>query len=162
MNKNKTIFILIIISCLCFISSCFDWNHFTYKYYGKNIELWAQAASEVPAFQCDTSKIEIIENDEYGRTLFYLIASFDSAFISDDTIKYQRSITLFICQNYDDKYTYYYPNISSIRKNSKEELEGTLTKQLKNINDWGLPIDLKKWKENKLLMSVIFLITYMI
>ncbi|MEG0578176.1 MAG: hypothetical protein RR500_10030, partial [Bacilli bacterium] len=83
--------------------------------------------------------IEILETDQYGRTLFTY---------RGDASRYDGyADTLYIyaiCQQVKDKNVYYYEDYFYILADSADSFYSEDINELKKINDWQLPIDESK------------------
>lgn len=121
---KKSLFILLLVVCLLF-PSCLDPvpEHFA---------MISTASFAVPCmFRRDMrgGGYEELEKDEYGRILFSLN---EYCVLSN-----AKETVLVIMQKYDDEAVYFYEDIAYAVEDGKEE---TRT-QLKELNDWNLPID---------------------
>lgn len=87
--------------------------------------------------------ITILEEDEYGRILFYY---FEDSQISTHS--------LLICQSSDDEYAYYYPDQNYISAPT-EEFSNDDIADLKEKNDWNKEINKAKCVKVKLMQKKI-------
>jgi len=145
----KSTKILIVLSVLLLALSLTGCRYKRYK--GKYPELYSVAINSLlwnsgqsaAAGKLVDPKIEIIEEDSYGRILFsYIEQCYARATIAFDS--------LLICQKSDEEFTYFYPdyNFVSIEREpyshnyykfSVDEIQ-----TLKNLNDWDKEVDLEK------------------
>ena len=111
----------------------------TSRYDGQYPEGYSIAGSTVLGVHGGESpKVELIEQDSYGRSLFHYreITSYvdGSPGIS----------ALLICQMTDDNYAYYYPNWHFIVRHSFEEFTSEQIEELKKKNDWEKSLNTDK------------------
>jgi len=100
-------------------------------------ELFTVAASSfIPVSPDDEwDEIHIIEEDEFGRTLFVYKMSYNN-------YKNPFSSELcwaFVCHKSSDNYAYYYDD--AFISVSGENLSDTESNEIKSLNDWNKPID---------------------
>lgn len=85
------------------------------------------------------SRVETIESDQYGRTVF--------------NVKIGNGYgihALCISQKVEGDYLYYYDNICYTCVNYSSEYDQALLEQVKLQNDWGKPLDLSKCTKKQL------------
>jgi len=121
---KKSLFILLLVVCLLF-TSCLNSvpGHFA---------MISTASFAVPCmFRWDMKGggYEELEKDEYGRILFSLN---EYCVLSN-----AKETVLVIMQKYDDEAVYFYEDIAYTLEEASEETKT----QLKELNDWNLPID---------------------
>ncbi|MDR1939417.1 MAG: hypothetical protein LBQ40_01305, partial [Clostridiales bacterium] len=141
MKKYLKVFVitcLLVISGLT-LSSC-EW---LYGYRGKNPELQSVAANSLlpGLYNRRFDRVEILEKDDYGRTLF----SYHQYPPNTRLLN-----ALAICQKSDDKYTYFYTDYNFVVVDEfilpdewAEVKGGDLAEEielLKEKNDWGKEI----------------------
>ncbi len=132
--KIKKIFISIsILLCLTF-TGCLD-GIVDMTYSGENPEIFAIAINSILGDNgWMSSTDEIIEEDEYGRTM----ARYESILEGD----YNRSFySLIICQKVENGYAYFYPDFNFIIKPEGTTFYQSEIDLLKERNDWGKPLD---------------------
>ncbi len=147
---QKVVVILFAILSATFIMNLTACSNFFYKgYSGSNPDLytvainsllWNKGHSNKSAKYCD-SEISILENDEFGRTLFTYYEDYytDISFSS-----------LIIMQSSVDGYVYYYEDLNYLIKeqiaysHTLEEFSQEEIDYLKEVNDWGKELDLSK------------------
>ena len=140
MNKLKKVLILFFV--LLMIFSLFSCDRF-HKYKGDDYELFTVAINSVldqtgKSFKAGPPALEIKEQDNYGRTMFYY---HERGYISQHN--------LIIAQKSDDEFVYYYEDYNFISK-SENEFSSEDIEALKTANDWNKPIN-----EAKLIKKVI-------
>ncbi|MEF9990097.1 MAG: hypothetical protein RR716_06260, partial [Christensenellaceae bacterium] len=108
-------------------------------YRGGNIALYSLIVDNIPGLVTSrpgNATIEILETDQYGRTLFTY---------RGDASRYDGyADTLYIyaiCQQVKDKNVYYYEDYFYILADSADSFYSEDINELKKINDWELPID---------------------
>ena len=151
-------FLMVLVFALSPLTGCFLFgnNSEDYIYNGDHPELFTVAINSILGVKgyilserVFSPDIDIVEVDDYGRTLF---------------LYHENTISLVVSQKSDDGYVYYYPyhNFITIQRFASgkgywnyvneqipmEEIEDSYTPQaiekLKNDNDWNNPIDLSK------------------
>ena len=155
---TRTISLLLILVLFLGLSSCIYDKDNPFPYRGEYKELYTAAIYGIPdtegymhhgegAYDAD---IHIWEQDDYGRTLFSYCEDYGNEIFA-----------LVICQAYDEKDVYFYPDQSYIltRIDSRYMYEGVEEDHLKNRteafyleyrdklkaeNDWDLPMDKSK------------------
>jgi len=96
------------------------------------------------------AKIEVLEEDSFGRVLFQI--GFGS-----DPLYYQRfgdqgnMCALVVCQHRDDQKVYYYEDDCFIVYTDAERFSTMEQEQLKANNDWNLPLDYDKMREKRII-----------
>ena len=125
--------VLVLFSIFLFFSSCVNTipEHFA---------LISTASFAVPCmFQSDMKNADykVLEKDNYGRVFFSLTGY---CLLSDT-----EETVLVIMQKYDEEYVYFYEDICYSFENRMEETK----KQIKNLNDWNLPIDETKFSKRR-------------
>ena len=132
-----------------------------YRYEGDYIELFSVATNNlfgargyrVFEFADFHPFIDVLETDDYGRTLF---------FFTEDTGKYNGTTdgsafgtAIFVMQKSDDEFVYYYQDdcyipyrmpkgLSSVPEDYRNELPEEKIETLKERNDWNREINLEK------------------
>ena len=136
MKKNK-VFIIIIIALTLIFSGCDDFS----LYRGEHPELLVVATNSLIFAKIHTiDQIEILEEDNYGRTLFTF---------TGNSFEESEQLSVLICQKSDTNNSYYYEDINyQILQNHNELSEDTL-RMLKEKNDWNKPL-----KEDELMKAV--------
>lgn len=124
-------------------------------YLDSNSELYTVIANNVlGAGSFDTESTSIIEEDSYGRIMFFYTGGRGYS-----NIYHEQICIIGICQKSDDKYTYYYEDdcffvckdlgewskVSDILPLIQDELE-----ELKKLNDWN-----KEFNESKMTSAEI-------
>lgn len=144
--KRKYLRTLILAVCFAFVTVLFPGC--LYKEYSEpyadlytvaiNSVLWTEGRSRSADSSCN-SEIEIIENDEFGRTLY----RYQESRYAFSTL---RITALLVSQYTTDGQVYYYEDCNYIvRKSSTTQVfESEAVEQLKEANDWGKPIDTNK------------------
>ena len=87
--------------------------------------------------------LEIIEEDDYGRVLFYYYEK--SSFSAHSYI---------ICQKYNDELVYYYPDYNFI-SSAENDFSNEDINQLKIINDWNEPLNYDQMTSSKIVKSKV-------
>lgn len=125
----------VFVTFMCFITLLSGCDGPEY-YKGDDLDLFSEAVNSLLGVngyggKGSSPKIEIIEEDSYGRRLYsYLGDGLGNAY------------SLLICQKSDDKYAYYYPdyNFISADYTSSSNVENIFTSdeinELKYLNDW--------------------------
>ena len=156
MNKLKYIAVLLLISIFAiYITGCTP-----YKYDGDYIDLYTVAVNSIFSARgrvprgeiVEDPTIEIIEEDEHGRTMFFYYEGYKCC--DDEDHIYNQAISccayaIIIMQKSDDGYVYFYEDdcyeifeieneISIIRN---KEYKNHDYSKLKEKNDWGKPIN---------------------
>ncbi len=139
--------VIYVLACSTIILSLCSCN------YQADIEaLQVIAAYEIPFVDVDSrwSSAELVEKDNYGRMLYSVHSINDESnnVFSDyviDELSNSPVLAYVVCQKIDDNYVYYYKTycykfVSSLSANN------SVIKELKEKNDWNMPID-----ENKLI-----------
>lgn len=135
-SVGNLLLVMMIILFSISISGCF------HKYSLETVTMMTQAFYAIPDAENEPHSLqaEFIETDNYGRTLF----AFSSGSVS----------ALCILQKSDDKYVYYYNNVSFLigsynyKKYNPEDLDA-----LKEANDWDEAIDENKMIKRELNQS---------
>lgn len=125
-------------------------------YGGTKPELYTVIANNVlGAGSSEFESISIIEEDSYGRVLFFYAGNYSNI--------YQKKLRIIsICQKSDNKYAYYYEDdcffvcedfeaslsISEILPLVQDELE-----ELKNLNDWNQELNESKMTSAKIVKN---------
>ena len=141
MKKLVCVFLCVL---TVFLTGCYD---FVYKYDGNRWDLFTVASNSLLGVvgtvykQREGPHLEILEEDEYGRTLFYYC---EKAEISTHS--------LLIAQKTEGDYVYFYPYINFIDSEMNCFSDDEIM-QLKNQNDWGLAIDETKMQRVKIVYS---------
>ncbi len=148
MKKTKILCILLLCS---YLTSCSLFNNIGPTYKGDYPDLYTAAVSSILWCQGHSwgadftmpSKIELIETDKYGRTLF-------TYYESKSLIYEKECLALLISQKTENDYVYFYEDVNhftvedngfSLRKYifSEEQIN-----RLKERNDWNKEINLDK------------------
>ncbi len=136
-------FSLTIIICICLLTSGCDiarpgtsWDS-GYHAPGSIIEI---AVPPVPELHPRFDKIELLEEDIYGRRLYcYTVYGWCS------------NINIYlICQREADGYAFYYENVCYNACESKGEFSLEQLSNLKQKNDWGMPLQQGKMLARKI------------
>jgi hypothetical protein len=133
----------IIITFLCSITLLTGCDRIVY-YSGDDFDLFSVAVNSLLGVngygrKGSSPRIELIEEDSYGRKLF--------SYLGDGFVP---TYSLLICQKSDEKYSYYYPdyNFISAEYKSQELLDNSFTieeiNELKELNDWNKEINEEK------------------
>jgi hypothetical protein len=160
MKKLKLTVLFIIFTVFCvFCQGCF----LQYKYKGERVDLYTVAVNNIFKASGYLSNgevvydpiIEIIEEDRYGRVMFYYYEGcgyydkehmYESAYFND-------SYTILVMQKKTDSYVYFYEDYcyESYKKEDKKFLKDGVfdyTKsnfsELKELNDWNKEIHEEK------------------
>lgn len=157
MRKLKTL-LMLFFTCIVFISASACWLFKPYKYNGNFPELYTVAVNNLFAawgyydngeviFSPD---INVIETDEYGRTLFYydeMSRYYDKGF--EGKIGYAHYYyAILIMQKASDGFVYYYEDVcielhlhSDVSfRDINEDIKSKNFSHLKEVNDWGKPL----------------------
>ncbi len=120
------------------LTSCLSYKPGTVYQTGRS-DLSSIAQVSVPFIEIDPewNKLEVIEEDSFGRVL-YKFMSYSRALgeLNDDQIW-----TMLICQKSDKNYTYYYENYSFILSGGDDDFENAEIEKLKVWNDWNKDLD---------------------
>ena len=164
MKKIVRFICVIVLStvALCGIAACKP-----YRYKGNHIELFTVATNNLfgaKGYQVFESYdfhpfIDILETDDYGRTLFFFTE--DSGGFYGVTNGSAFGTAIFIMQKSDDKYVYYYQDdcyipyrmpkgLTSIPEEYRDELPKEEIATLKERNDWNSEMDLEKCTKAKI------------
>lgn len=112
-------------------------------YTGEEIDLYTVAAYSILPSDLMGTQIEIIEEDAYGRVLYKVECSKDPLFYQyfgeDGPL-----IAFFICQHSDEQKVYYYEDDCYMVFAGAEDFSSAEQMQLKEQNDWDLPLDYDK------------------
>ena len=147
--KRKFFGTIILTVCLAFVTGLFAGCDFG-AYRGKHADLYTVAINSV-LWNCGwamgadhpiNSHIEIIERDEFGRTLY----EYRESFYYFRTISFSA---LLVSQYTSDGQVYYYEDCNYIVKEQAlfqvpNKFESEEIEQLKEVNDWDKPIDTDK------------------
>ena len=138
-------FILFILFALVFIACSCDREP---TYSGKNEHLAATAIYSIPGTNSVLAdKFLILEQDEFGRTMF--AATLDNSYLSSSSeLAFPTILAIMIVQRFDNKYVYFYGEENYLFKtlqNSPSLTNETPThyfsdediQALKAANDWG-------------------------
>ena len=157
--KKIARFICVIVLCiivLCGITACKP-----YRYKGNHIELFSVAVNNIfgaygyqvfESYDYDPF-IEVLETDDYGRTLFFFTQDTGGFWGITDGGAFGTAI--FIMQKSDDEFVYYYQDdcyiphripkgLTSIPEDYREGLPEEQIETLKERNDWNKEINLGK------------------
>jgi len=99
------------------------------------VMLHGAASCSIPGMFCHDpafAKVQVIEQDDYGRVLF--------SYTAISGITEQEQTAWVICQKHTDKYVYYYEDMNYSFSNDKDTVAS-----LKQQNDWGEPLDERKF-----------------
>lgn len=109
-------------------------------YTGEETDLYTIAAYSILPSDSMGTKIEIIEEDAYGRVLYKVESTKDPLFYQCFGEK-GPLIAFFICQHSDKQKVYYYEDDCYMVFASAEDFSSAEQMQLKEQNDWDLPLD---------------------
>jgi len=143
MSKKSRAFNIAIIAAIIMLttSGCmFSFRSFSPDdYHGDYPELYSAAINSIlgssgyaHSERDYDSEITVIEEDDYGRTLFLY---YENNIVS--------TYSLVISQKSDDEYTYFYPDYNFISANKNDFQEAEI-EELKEKNDWDTEIDTDK------------------
>ena len=157
--KKIARFICVIVLCiivLCGITACKP-----YRYKGNHVELFSVAVNNLfgaRGYQVFESYdydpfIEVLETDDYGRTLFFFTQDTGGFWGITDGGAFGTAI--FIMQKSDDEFVYYYQDdcyiphrmpkgLTSIPDDYREGLPEEQIETLKERNDWNKEMNLSK------------------
>lgn len=129
MNKSTRI-VLLIIFALCLTSLC---GCRRTPYPIEHVMVVSQTSYAYPSGNAveHDSRSEILETDEYGRVLFAYYNGFGVYSVG-------------IRQKHDEKYVYYYDNVSFLYTMKYREYTPEQASDLKEANDWNKPLDEEK------------------
>lgn len=155
---KKIISFIIIALSLLGLSACIFNRNNPYPYLGQHIELYTAAIYSIPDAEgymfhgegAYNSDIYIWEQDDYGRTIFSYCEDYGN-----------QVFGLVLCQTYDDKNVYFYPDVNYVLtlidsedcyevtdgdylKNKTESLYLNNKDKLKAENDWNEPMNKSK------------------
>lgn len=160
MKKEFSLFLcaIVLFACSFGLSSCIFIAENPYPYRGEYKELYTTAIYSIPDAEgymhhgegAYSSDIYIWEQDDYGRTLFSYCEDYGNQIFG-----------VVIAQAYDESNVYFYPDINYALtfidsahfyegakddhlKNKTEDFYLEKKDKLKEINDWGQPIDKSK------------------
>ncbi|MDE7380101.1 MAG: hypothetical protein K2N14_03515 [Clostridia bacterium] len=155
MKKKLSAVLIVPFFCVCALTILFcGCGHKDYR--GKypdlytaaiNSVLWNYGHSSGADFYCD-SEIEILEKDEYGRTLYTYY---------EDMHRIDSSSSLIISQYSSEGYVYYYEDKNFCIKKQEpysaklQEFSQTEIEYLKSINDWGKELNLDKCTKKEII-----------
>lgn len=138
--RNALAITLVILSFVC-IALCGCDNFSKFYYSGKDIDLYSAAIYAVPGFgYVMSSTTEVIEKDEYGRTLFLFTARDTNLFPGG----YDYVNAAVICQQTNGEEVSYYNDVCYQYLDAEASAAQSDLSTLKSENDWGLPIDAQK------------------
>jgi hypothetical protein len=95
----------------------------------------------------EMDKIEVLEQDEKGRTMFAYISN--GSYICGKTGLY----SVIICQKTDSEYSCFYPDYHFVVNDKKEEISEDEIAALKTRNDWNQDIDESKMTKVRIVRS---------
>ncbi|MDR2580941.1 MAG: hypothetical protein LBC85_08120 [Fibromonadaceae bacterium] len=111
------------------------------EYRGKHPELFTEAIHSLAGIRGYHSHgdayVRIVEEDEYGRILFY--------YGEDEYDSYRL-----IAQKSDGAYVYYYPDFNFISRSIGTSFSEQDIPELKDKNDWNKPLDESKFIKQKI------------
>lgn len=144
--KRKFFKAVILTICLAFVAGLFAGCDFG-AYKGKYADLYTVAINSVlwnrgHSYGADhyiSSEIEIIERDEYGRTLYKYLEGFY-------TYPSNGYYALIVSQYVSHGWVYYYEDCNYIVRElpPPQAYDRQAIEQLKEANDWGKPVDADK------------------
>jgi len=129
MNKSTRMILFVIIAlCLTLICGCRRT-----PYPAEHVMVVSQTSYAYPSGNAveHDSRSEILETDEYGRVLF----TYNNGF---------GVYSIGIRQKHDEKYVYYYDNVSFLYTMKYREYTPEQVSDLKESNDWNKPLDEEK------------------
>ena len=144
--KKLSALVLLLVLTLLILTGCYS------GYSGEHTDLYTVAINSIlwtfgHSFGADfpmNSEIEIIEQDQYGRTLF----TYYEEYYSGGDITFS---SLVICQNSNEQHAFYYEDVNFIVKEQEidtpwpvNEFTNEEIEQLKLANDWNKPLNLEK------------------
>ncbi len=157
MRRLITIAIMLIVTAAT-LTGCFFYRENPYPYRGEYKELYTTAIYSIPdavgyifhGEGASSSEIYVWEQDDYGRTLFSYCEDYSDQIFG-----------LVICQSYDEKNVYFYPDDNYVLtiiesdsssdidkkdhlKNKTEDFYTENKEKLKEDNDWNRPLDKSK------------------
>lgn len=152
MRTVKTIIIssLIIMTIASSISGCNFHMGTPGPYIGDETALFTLATFSIP--ECDQigTKIEIIETDAQGRTLFKIRMGNSPMYFC--CFGEESPLLAFaVCQHCDDEKVYYYEDECWVICKDAADLTEAEKEQLKERNDWDLPLNYDKMTEKPII-----------
>ena len=112
-------------------------------YRGNETALFTIATFSIPGCDQIGTRIEIVEEDSQGR-LLYKIWTGNSPLYYSYLGEQSPLVAFVICQHYDDDKVYYYEDDCWVIYSNAESFSITDEKQLKDRNDWDLPLNYDK------------------
>ena len=149
---KKRFVILLLIFLFMILTGCYS------GYSGENTDLYTVSINSVPwtlghSFSADfykDSEIEILEQDQYGRTLF----TYYEEYYSGGSTSFS---SLVICQSSSEQYVFYYEDVNFVVKEQEADITWPVNEftneeieQLKLANDWNKPLNLEKCVKKEL------------
>lgn len=151
MQKLSALVLLLVLTLLI-LTGCYS------GYSGEHTDLYTVAINSLSwifghSFGADfamDSEIEIIEQDQYGRTLF---TYYEKYYVGGD-ISFS---SLVICQSSNEQHAFYYEDVNFIVKEQEVDIPWPVNEftneeieQLKLANDWNKPLNLEKCVKKEL------------
>lgn len=150
--KKLSALVLLLVLTLLILTGCYS------GYSGEHTDLYTVAINSISwtfghSFGADfpmDSEIEIIEQDQYGRTLF----TYYEEFYSGGDITFS---SLVVCQSSNEQHAFYYEDVNFIVKEQEVDIPWPVNEftneeieQLKLANDWNKPLNLEKCVKKEL------------
>ena len=138
--KKKSLFGILLILCLVFAASCDPFP--SLKYEGDHKELYSAAIYAIPGCgEVYDARVEVLETDAYGRTLFEFAVRGSNLFARSGKHVNALMITQEI---YGMRVGYYRDVCYSFTNDVDEEEISRRIDKLKALNDWEKPLSLEK------------------
>lgn len=147
-------YILGILSIFCFLccKGCIPMEPSPYD--SNNMELYTIAAFSIPYADDMGTSIAIIESDKYGRVLFQVQFGYSLFYRELSDEKNNNWLYAYgICQKSDQKRTYYYEDDCFQIYRNKDEFTIKQQNELKELNDWDLPLIIDKMTSRTIIPS---------